>query len=258
MKQALILAAGLGTRLKPLTDSIPKALVKVAGKPLLDWNLLRLQQAGYERMVVNVHHFAEQIVEYIAASSFAPMVSLSDESDALLETGGALKRAAPLFRDDSPVLVHNVDILDNVDYEWFATQHSEDIDALLLVGKRKTSRYLLFDEDMRLAAWVNTATGETRSPYPEWNGVALTVGDDGQVCGASGLRAFAFAGIHSFSPRLFPLMERFPDRFSIIDFYLQVCREQRICGCVGDGVRMLDVGKFDALSAAEDFVKSYF
>ena len=135
MKQAMIFAAGLGTRLKPLTDTMPKALVPVGGRPLLDINIERLQQAGYTRFVVNVHHFAQQIVDHVNAN---PQVLISDEREQLLDTGGGLKKAAPLFHDDEPILIHNVDILDNVDYEWFRRQHQDDEDAVLLVSRRKS------------------------------------------------------------------------------------------------------------------------
>ena len=114
MRQAMIFAAGLGTRLKPLTDTMPKALVPVDGRPLLDINIRRLMAQGYDRFVVNIHHFAQQIIDYVNEQDYAPLVHFSDESAQLLETGGGLKKAAPLFRDDQPILIHNVDILDNV------------------------------------------------------------------------------------------------------------------------------------------------
>ena len=244
----MILAAGLGTRLKPLTDTMPKALVPVGGKPLLDINIERLQQAGYDRFVVNVHHFAGQIRDHVKKQKYAPMVHFSDESDQLLETGGGLKKAQDLFRDDEPILIHNVDILDNVDYEWFARQHQADEDAVLLVSRRKTKRYLLFDNAMRLMGWKNIETGEVKSPYEYVRRTGLS--QHGEE-----LNMFAFSGIHSFSPRLFSLMDRFPDRFAIIDFYLSVCHRAHIVGLVKDDLRVLDVGKLDSLEQAEKFLK---
>ena len=217
----MILAAGLGTRLKPLTDSMPKALVPVGGRPLLDLNIRKLQGQGYDRFVVNIHHFAQQIVDYVGEQDYAPLVHFSDETEALLETGGGLKKAAPLFVDDEPVLIHNVDILDNVNYDWFSRQHQQDEDAVLLVSRRKTKRYLLFDNAMRLMGWKNIETGEIKSPYEYIRRTGLS--QHGEP-----LNMFAFSGIHSFSPRLFPLMDRFPDRFSIIDFYLSVCHRAHI------------------------------
>ena len=164
----MIFAAGLGTRLRPLTDTTPKALIEVGGVSLLDRTISRLRSFGYDHFVVNVHHHAQQIIDHIAKNElYSRMVQISDEREKLLETGGGLKRAASLFRDDEPVLIHNVDILDNVDYDWFGRQHLDTEDAVLLVSRRQTSRYLLFDHAMRLMGWVNTTTGELRSPY-DW------------------------------------------------------------------------------------------
>ena len=266
MKQAMILAAGLGTRLKPLTDTMPKALVPVGGTPLLDINIRRLQQQGYDRFVVNVHHFAQQIRDYVARQDYAPLVQFSDETSQLLETGGGLKKAQQLFRDDEPILIHNVDILDNVDYEWLRRQHLADEDAVLLVSRRKTQRYLLFDNAMRLMGWMNRETGEVKSPYQWLRESDITIDDNLQVHAQPNsqlsivncqLNAFAFSGIHSFSPRLFSLMDRFPDRFSIIDFYLSVCHRSHIFGLVKDDLRMIDVGKLDSLDQAERFIGNH-
>jgi len=247
MKQAMILAAGLGTRLKPLTDTMPKALVPVGGKPLLEWNIRKLQAQGYDRFVINIHHFAQQIRDYVAQQDYAPLVHFSDETSQLLETGGGLKHAQNLFSDEEPILIHNVDILDNVDYGWFARQHQTDEDAVLLVSQRKTKRYLLFDNAMHLMGWKNIETGEIKSPYEYVRRTGLS--QHGEP-----LNMFAFSGIHSFSPRLFPLMDRFPDRFSIIDFYLSVCHRSHIVGLVKPDLNVLDVGKLDSLEQAEKFL----
>ena len=263
-KQAMIFAAGLGTRLKPLTDTKPKALIPVGGETLIGRTIGRLMTFGYQDFVVNVHHFAKDIEAFVAEQDYAKLVRFSDETEMLLETGGGLKKAAPLFDPNEPILIHNVDILDNVDYNWFANQHQADEDAVLLVSRRQTQRYLLFDNGMRLMGWINKETGEIKSPFPWLREADLTIGDSLQVqsnhnCPLSTvhspLYAFAFSGIHSFSPRLFPLMDRFPDKFSIIDFYLSVCHRSRIVGLVKDGLKMIDVGKLDSLQAAEEFVK---
>ena len=248
MKQAMILAAGLGTRLKPLTDTMPKALVPVGGTPLLDLNIRKLQAQGYDRFIVNIHHFSQQIRDHVAQQDYAPLVHFSDESQELLETGGGLKKAQGLFREEEPILIHNVDILDNVDYNWFANQHQTDEDAVLLVSRRQTKRYLLFDNGMRLMGWKNVETGEVKSPYEYVRRTGLS--QHGEK-----LHMFAFSGIHSFSPRLFPLMDRFPDKFSIIDFYLSVCHRSRIMGLVKDDLAMIDVGKLDSLREAEKFLE---
>lgn len=265
MRQAMIFAAGLGTRLKPLTDTMPKALVPVGGKPLIDIVLEHLKEHGYSRFVVNIHHFAKQIIDHVALQDYAPLVRFSDETPELLETGGGLKKAAALFDDDAPILIHNVDILDNVDYGWFSRQHLPEEDAVLLVSRRKTTRYLLFDNAMRLMGWKNTETGEVRSPFSWIREADFTIDKELRVqAGArtspfflhSSLHAFAFSGIHSFSPRLFMLMNHFPDRFPIIDFYLSTCHRSHIVGCIYDGLRLLDVGKLDAIDKAEQFINS--
>ena len=245
----MIFAAGLGTRLKPLTDTMPKALVPVGGRPLLDINIRRLMAQGYDRFVVNIHHFAQQIIDYVKEQDYAPLVHFSDETDQLLETGGGLKKAQGLFRDDQPILIHNVDILDNVNYDWFARQHQPDEDAVLLVSQRKTQRYLLFDNAMHLMGWKNIETGEIKSPYEYVRRTGLS--QHGEE-----LNMFAFSGIHSFSPRLFPLMERFPERFPIIDFYLSVCHRAPIVGLVKPDLQLMDVGKLDTLHQAEFFLDS--
>lgn len=247
MRQAMIFAAGLGTRLKPLTDTMPKALVPVGGRPLLDINIRRLMAQGYDRFVVNIHHFAQQIIDYVKEQDYAPLVHFSDESDQLLETGGGLKKAQALFRDDQPILIHNVDILDNVNYDWFARQHQADEDAVLLVSQRKTKRYLLFDNAMHLMGWKNIETGEIKSPYEYVRRTGLS--QHGEE-----LYMFAFSGIHSFSPRLFPLMDRFPERFPIIDFYLSICHRAPIVGLLKPDLQLMDVGKLDTLHEAEAFL----
>ena len=244
----MILAAGLGTRLKPLTDTMPKALVPVGGKPLLEWNIRKLQAQGYDRFVINIHHFAQQIRDYVAQQDYAPLVHFSDETSELLETGGGLKKAQDLFVEETPILIHNVDILDNVNYDWFARQHQPDEDAVLLVSQRKTKRYLLFDNAMHLMGWKNIETGEIKSPYEYVRRTGLS--QHGEP-----LNMFAFSGIHSFSSRLFPLMDRFPDRFGIIDFYLSVCHRSHIVGLVKPDLHVLDVGKLDSLEQAENYVK---
>ena len=250
MKQAMILAAGLGTRLKPLTDTMPKALVPVNSKPLLEWNIRRLMVQGYDRFVINVHHFAQQIRDYVSQQDYAPLVRFSDETKLLLETGGGLKKAQDLFNADAPILIHNVDILDNVDYDWLSRQHEADEDAVLLVSQRKTKRYLLFDNAMRLMGWKNIETGEIKSPYEYVRRTGLS--QHGEE-----LNMFAFSGIHSFSPRLFPLMDRFPDKFSIIDFYLSVCHRSHIVGLVKNDLQVLDVGKLNSLQEAETFISNH-
>ena len=238
--QTFLLAAGLGTRLKPLTDTMPKALVPVNGKPLL-WHIAqKLSAAGAERIVVNVHHFADQIITYINAQQWNQPIIHSDETAQLLDTGGGLKKARPLFKPDAPILIHNVDILSNANLQALLSAH-EGHEATLLVSQRTTNRYLLFNDEMRLVGWTNTLTGEVRSPYPNLD--------------VSKCQRFAFSGIHVFSPTLFPLMSDWPERFSIMDFYLSICHKVAIYGATQTGLQLLDVGKCDTLAAAEKFIK---
>ena len=231
MKQAMIFAAGLGTRLKPLTDTMPKALVRVGGQPLLWHVIMKLKKAGYERIVVNVHHFASQITDYLAAKDhFGLDIRISDETEALLETGGGIKKALPLFDPSEPILIHNVDILSNLDL------NALPMDApLLVVSERKTKRYLMFDDEMRLHGWTNIETGEVK--------------------GEKANHLLAFSGIHVFHPSLTPLLADWPERFPIMDFYLKACGDHLIRGYEAHDLQLLDVGKLDTLDHAESFIK---
>ncbi|MBQ6548392.1 MAG: nucleotidyltransferase family protein [Prevotella sp.] len=241
MKQAMIFAAGLGTRLKPLTDTMPKALVRVGGQPLIWHVIMKLKAAGYERIVVNVHHFAQQIIDYLQANdNFGLDIRISDETSGLLETGGGIKKALPLFDPSEPILIHNVDILSNLDFNSLSMVAPPD--ALLVVSQRNTKRYLLFDDEMILDGWTNIETGEVRSPYP-----ALDPTD---------LKRLAFSGIHMIWPRLFPLFQDMPERFGIIDFYLKYCHQCAFLGYEKKDLRLMDVGKLDTLDQAESFASS--
>lgn len=252
----MIFAAGLGTRLKPITDHTPKAMVRVGGEPLIKHVIDKLKDAGVERIIVNVHHFASQITDYLRENNnFNTDIRVSDETEKLLDTGGGIKKAAPLFSPSDPILIHNVDIMSNVDLRKFygiacggqadcgnTEKQEEAVDALLLVSERQTKRYLLFDDEMRLKGWTNIETGEVRSPFE-----ALDV----KSC-----RMFAFAGIHVISPRMFKMMdEEFPDKFGIIDFYLKACRKHNIRGFLKKDLKLLDVGKLDTLKEAEQFCR---
>lgn len=239
MKQTMIFAAGLGTRLKPLTDTMPKALVPVAGKPLL-WHVIqRLKTAGFERVVVNVHHFADQIEEYIKQNDgFGLDIHISDERNELLETGGGIRKAIPLFDADSPVLIHNVDILSNVDLQGLYDAIGTD-DALLLVSNRNTQRYLLFNADDNLVGWTNVATGELRGPIAEH---------------PQTVNRYAFSGIHVVSPHLLQRMNNYPARFPIVDFYLKECAMACIKAYAMNNLMLMDVGKQETLHDAEHFL----
>ena len=259
MMQAMIFAAGLGTRLKPLTDRIPKALVRVGGEPLLKRVIFQLKDAGFTRIVVNVHHFSNQIIDYLHDNdNFGLDIRISDETDKLLETGGGIKKAWSLFDPSEPILIHNVDILSNVDLKNFYQMETKDLlessssmassiadaaplAARLLVSERKTKRYLLFDDTMRLVGWTNIETGEVKSPYENL--------DPKQY------KMYAFSGIHMVAPSLFPLMDDEPDKFPIMDFYLKNCDKVRIEGYVKNDLKLMDVGKQETLKEAEAFLK---
>ena len=244
----MIFAAGLGTRLKPLTDTMPKALVPVDGHPLIEIVSRKLLRSGFDSAVVNVHHFADQVEDWCKRQDWMQF-SISDERAMLLETGGAILHARKLLEGSGNFLIHNVDVLTNADLRSFAQCHRPDALATLLVSPRKTSRYFLFNPDtMRLAGWTNTNTGETVMADP-----SLTKED---------CLALGFSGIHILSDRVFPLMENYvvdkpaPARFSIRDFYLSVAGQPPVYGVNVESFRMLDVGKPDALAMAHDFLAS--
>ena len=240
--KAMIFAAGLGTRLKPLTDHMPKALVPVAGKPMLEHVIRKLIAAGCDEIVINVHHFADQIIEFVKANNnFDITIHISDETDMLLDTGGGIKKAASFFHE--PFLIHNVDILSNVDlkslYEYHLTSGN---DATLLVSHRNTVRYLLFDEEDCLCGWVNKDTLQTK---PE-----------GFVYQPEVQKEYAFSGIHIVSPTLFNYMgDNWTDKFPIMDFYLQTCREAKLGGYAKENLQLIDIGKPETLAQAEDFIR---
>ena len=216
--KAMIFAAGLGTRLKPLTDHLPNALVPVAGKPMLEHVILKLKAAGFTEIVINIHHFGEQIISFLQANQhFGLTIHISDERTQLLDTGGGIQKAATFFQGNEPFLVHNVDILSDTDLKAFYDYHVQSgNDATLLASRRKTSRYLLFDDTDRLCGWINKDTRQTK---PE-----------GFVYDPERYRAYAFSGIHVISPTLFPYFQGWSGKFSIMDFYLQNCQEARIGG----------------------------
>ena len=273
--KAMIFAAGLGTRLKPLTDTMPKALVPVCGQPLLYHVLTKLVKAGYDDVIVNVHHFPDQIIDYLCIHDFGAHITISDEREFLRETGGGIKHVRSLLdegssalpesslRDpshkwappshdaeggtdsgraplpSSPFLVHNVDIISNLDLKWLREQHREDAVATVVVSERETQRYLLFDDEGRMKGWTNVKTGEVRSPFGDID--------------PSKLRKLAFAGIHLMSPAIFDAFDKlgFGERFSIMDFYIQACADYPVYAVVPPDFKMVDVGKFDSLPDAE-------
>lgn len=261
---ALIVAAGLGTRLKPYTDTMPKALVPVAGKPMLQHRLEAMERIGCGCVVINVHHFAEQIIDWVEAhrSSYSFDIRISDERQQLLNTGGAVRQALALFDDDEPVLVHNVDIFSNIDLRAFYDAHRRSgADASLLVSERTTKRYLLFEASAAVRAEESSSVpsdaGENAlvpsgivpsvaaMPLVGWKNVAT-----GERKGSDGI-PYAFAGIHVVEPRLRPALDAFGEAFSIIDFYLAALADHTVCGLKApDAFRLVDAGKPESLSDA--------
>ncbi len=237
--RAMVFAAGLGTRLRPLTDTMPKALVPVRGVPMLGRVLTKLRDAGIDSFVVNVHHYAEQIEKYLSENDFGAPVAVSREPDGPLETGGGIKRAAPLLRSaQGRFLVHNVDILSDLDVRWFLAQDAPEYLATLLLTDAPADRCLLFDEQMRLAGWMRTSTGEVKSPYlPDFDPTKY--------------RRYSFCGIHIVSDAVFAKMAAWPDQFSIIDFYLSECAAGTIRGVVAPDLHMIDIGSPEKLAEAQ-------
>ena len=240
--KAMILAAGLGTRLRPLTDHRPKALVEIAGRTMLEITLSRLRAFGIREVIVNVHHFADMIVEYLKKNhNFGMRIEISRE-EVLLDTGGGLKKAAWFFLEESGALgesfvLHNVDVLSTIDLRRMAQFHTEhQALATLAVKNREASRYLLFDERLQLCGRQVGRDGE-----PELVGPLQPV------------QALAFCGIHVISPRIFAMMPE-EDVFSIIDCYLRIAaQEEKILAFQADEDYWRDLGSPDNLSqAAQD------
>jgi len=232
----MILAAGLGTRLKPLTETMPKALVPVGGKPLLEHIILKLKSAGFNEIIINIHHFGEQIIEFLnKKNNFGIKIAISDERAALLDTGGGVRKAAWFFDKKEPFLVHNVDIFSNVDLQKLYDSHlKNNVLATLVAGERNTQRYFLFDKKNRLCAWTNIATGEIKPA---------------DLQNIDNLQKLAFAGIQILSPTIFNLLEKVPQtKFSLTDFYIQNANNQCIKAFNSPDFKMLDVGKIDAIS----------
>lgn len=233
--KAMIFAAGLGTRLHPLTENKPKALVEVRQKPMLGHLLHRLADFGIRHFVVNVHHYAGQIEDYLALPEFSTyQIQISDERDALLDTGGALVKARPLLRADEPVLVHNVDVWSQINIRLLIDFHNAKTAlASLAVSRRETSRYLLFDHHRKLCGWKNKKTGETRMSR--------------NACQMK--QYLAFSGIQVLSQDFLDMME---DRgsFSIIDEYLRLSADYEILGWEHDKAYWMDLGRPEMIKRA--------
>ncbi len=234
--KAMILAAGLGTRLRPLTDHIPKALVQVGGVPMLQRLLDKLTRSGCREIVVNVYHFPDQIREFLSTLSYpGAEIHISDESGCLLDTGGGLLKAAGFLQGTEPVLVHNVDIVSDLDLALLEDVHRETRAlATLVVRNRNTRRTLLFNQNMRLYGWMDCLTGETRK--------VEGTGDDP-------VQPFAFSGIHIINPQIFSIIQQ-QGRFSIIDAYLDLAAGYPVLGFRDTSSFWMDIGKPEQLTEA--------
>ena len=232
--RAMILAAGLGTRFKPWTDHHPKALALVHGKSLLQRNIEYLQQYGVDEVVVNVHHFADQIEEALHRNKgWGSTIAISDERDVVLETGGGLLKAAPMLRGERFVLM-NVDILTDMDLRAMIQFHDRLLPvATLAVSDRNSSRSFLFDHFHNLCGWRNSKTGEEK--------VSRTAAD---------MIPKAFSGIHVIEPALLNLVKR-TGKFSMVDVYLDLAVTEIIKGFDHTGARLIDVGKPESVVEAE-------
>ena len=243
---AMILAAGLGTRLKALTQDKPKALVPLNGKPLLQHCIENLIANGFRHIVINVHHFGDQIIEFVGNRSFDADIEISDERDLLMDTGGGIIKATPLFKDSKAVLVHNVDIISNVNLGEMSQQFlASGDDAWLLTQDRETNRKLLFDDENRLVGWTNKTEGKFKWVHPEKDGPSTS-------SGTCVYQEMAFSGLHFFRSDLFAKFEDKPQ--SVIDLYLNLAKTNRIISKTIQPDFWFDLGKPEQLKTAENYL----
>ena len=253
--RAMIFAAGLGTRLKPLTDTLPKALVPLAGKTLLQWQIEKLKAVGITDIVVNVHHFPDMIINYLKENDyFGCNIQVSDEREMLLETGGGLRYAHKTMqqlgndRTNEGILICNVDILSNIRLKDLLKAYNPNEMGLVVVSERSTQRYLLFNEENRLCGWTNIATGEVKG-----NEAIKRLGD-------KTMKKLAFSGMQVLNPRVFThlddLAKQKGDKFSLIDLYLHIAEKEILRAYIPENYHMMDVGKIDQLSEAEAFAQN--
>lgn len=242
--KAMIFAAGLGTRLKPLTDNKPKALVEVAGKPMLERVIENLIKYGFNDIIINIHHFGGQIIDFVNSHNFNAHIQISDERGELLDTGGGILKAENLLESEEPFLVHNADILTDLNLADFYKYHChKNADASILVANRETARYFLFDKNNRLCGWINKNTGE-KMP------ISLN---------CTSLKELAFGGIHVMSPSIFKYLKEYTSehKFSITPFYVNSCKNLKIFGYnPKESYTWFDVGKIETLKKATDFISN--
>ncbi|MCB0282283.1 MAG: NTP transferase domain-containing protein [Calditrichae bacterium] len=241
--KAMIFAAGMGTRLRPLTNSTPKALIKINDRPLLEWIILRLKSFGYKQLIINVYHHAESIVNFLdSKKNFGLHIEISRE-DILADTGGGLKKAAWFFEDVDHFLIHNVDILTDIDLNEMLSQHVQrNADATLAIRKRQTSRYLLFNSELMMCGWRSKIDNQT-------------IWSTEEVANA---QEYAFSGIHIFSTDLLKKLKN-DVVFSIIPEYLRLAANHSICGYFTESDNWIDLGRKENLESVNLlFDKAYF
>jgi N-acetyl-alpha-D-muramate 1-phosphate uridylyltransferase len=241
--KAMIFAAGLGTRLKPLTISRPKALIPVHGKPMLEWVILKLKKNNIEDIIINVHHYPGQVIDFLKSKdNFNINIEISHEHD-LLDTGGGLKKAGWFFENEKDILIHNTDILSDIDLSAMYQQHTRNnADATLCVSQRPSSRYLLSDSSGYLCGWQSIKTAETL-----W--VEKPV---------KNVRQFAFNGIHIISEKFIKKFKA-ESNYPIIPEYLRLAKDHKICFYDASQSRWLDLGKNKNLKRADKlFNDKYF
>ena len=239
--KALLFAAGLGTRLKEQTLSKPKALIDLAGKPLLRHAIEHLKQFGITDITINVFHFAEQVISYLEENNnFGINIHISDERDQLLDTGGGLKKADVFLNGTEPILIYNVDVISNLDLNLLLKYHQEQKSlATLVVRARETSRYLMFDSNLQLTGWKNFSNGETRISRDE---------------SFAESQPFAFSGIHLIQPELLDLITE-EGKFPIMDMYLRLAKVHSIKAYIDHSDLWMDLGKPEQLLAAEEIFR---
>jgi len=257
--KAFILAAGLGTRLNSATENRPKALVEINGKPLLQILIERLKQSGYTDIVVNVHHFADLVIDFLSANeNFGVTIQISDEREQRLDTGGAILKAQPFLEDAPHFLVHNVDILSDINFSKITEHHvKSNALATLAVRDRDSSRKFLFDEKLCLKGWENTKTGEKRHCELQSSEAIQDTIDCFATLAMTieQLTPLAFSGIHIISSEIFKHIKQ-SGKFSIVETYLDLAKTFDICGFRHDEDFWLDVGKPEQLEQAQEFFKS--
>lgn len=243
---AIILAAGLGTRLRPLTDNTPKALVVVGGKTMLEHQILKLKKAGFKNIVINIHYFGEQIVEFLKANNnFELNIKISDERDLLLDTGGGIAKAGRMFDNDSPILVHNVDIFTNLDLTRVYNE-GRKYDVMLVTEKPRSNRVLYFKNNV-LCGWRNKTTDETILTSQEYS-----INPDNER---------AFMGIHVLNSKTINLMSKHNKAFPLIPFYLNASKNGELnigeLFCGSDTVR-IDAGKPEVLEECKEIIDKFY